>query len=62
MSASKWLCGIAALLVSFSLSGCDAGDSSTEVVTNQSELEAFLAENPNVEEGLDTGEEEEPDD
>ena len=57
MKLFRLIGGLSALLICFSFSGCDAGSSSPEVTTNQSELEKFLAENPDVEKGMDTGEE-----
>jgi hypothetical protein len=57
MNVSRLICGLSALLLCFSFAGCDSGSGPPEVLTNQSELEKFLAENPDVEEGMDTGEE-----
>lgn len=62
MSLAHLACGFSALLLCFALSGCDAGSTSPEITTNQSELERFLAENPDVEVGMDTGEEDESED
>ena len=48
----------AVLLSSFALAGCDGGGGDAPAtMTNQSELERFLAENPDIEADVDTGEE-----
>ena len=48
------------LLGSFAVIGCEAGGGdSSDVVADQSEIERFLAENPNYDEGMDDGSEEE---
>tara|TARA_R110002049_G_scaffold46487_1_gene135172 strand:- start:128382 stop:128570 length:189 start_codon:yes stop_codon:yes gene_type:complete len=57
MKIVKWFTACAALSLCLSSLGCDPGGSEPETMTNQSELEAFLAENPDVDAEADTGEE-----
>ena len=57
MSVFRLTAGLAALLFCFTFSGWDTGGSAPETMTDQSELERFLAENPDVD-NADTGEEE----
>tara|TARA_R110002049_G_scaffold2750_4_gene21927 strand:+ start:83243 stop:83446 length:204 start_codon:yes stop_codon:yes gene_type:complete len=41
------------LLLCCSLAGCDSGGGEPETISTQSELEQYLEENPNYDEGMD---------
>tara|TARA_R110002049_G_scaffold46487_1_gene135167 strand:- start:123746 stop:123934 length:189 start_codon:yes stop_codon:yes gene_type:complete len=57
MIVSRFIGACFGLLFCFAVTGCDTGGSAPETITDQSELEAFLAENPDVDAEADTGEE-----